>query len=136
MILRYSLYLLAYLNRLNMQTRSQSRTNSYNTSETATRNYSTRLRNRILKLDTTNSSSNIPTNDLGPAYNTRLSHNVLSPKSYCIQNEIIETNVPPANHRYNTRYSSQYNNDIDFDEASREWNSNKRRVGQMYEYTD
>jgi hypothetical protein len=117
-----------------MQTRSQSRTTT--TSISNTRNYNNRLRNRILKLETNFDENPVNNDHRGPAYNTRLAHNVLSPKSYCLKNEIIETNVPPANHRYNTRYSTQYNNDIDFDEASREWNGNKRRVGQMYEYTN
>ena len=39
---------------------------------------------------------------------------------------------------YNTRSRSKANItldvDIDFDDASREWNRNKRRVGQMYQY--
>ena len=29
----------------------------------------------------------------------------------------------------------KYNVQIDFDEASKAWNANKRRVGQSYEYT-
>lgn len=116
-----------------MQTRSQSR--STTTSTSSTRNYNNRLRNRILKLETDCTPDNVNTNDLGPAYNTRLAHNVLSPKSYCLKNEIIH-HYAPNNHRYNTRYSARYNNDIDFDEASREWNRNKRRVGFNYEYTD
>ena len=40
--------------------------------------------------------------------------------------------------RYNTRSSNKANItldvDIDFDDASLEWNRNKRRVGQMYQY--
>ena len=116
-----------------MQTRSQSRSTTTNTSKTV--NYNNRLRNRILKLETSFDETPVNNDHRGPAYNTRLAHNVLSPKSYCLKKEIIH-HYAPNNHRYNTRYSTQYNNDIDFDEASREWNGNKRRVGQMYEYTD
>tara|TARA_B100001287_G_scaffold276668_1_gene288585 strand:+ start:3993 stop:4355 length:363 start_codon:yes stop_codon:yes gene_type:complete len=119
-----------------MQTRSQSR-NTNQTEIFSGRTYSTRLKNRIQKLKV-NTDNNDVNNNLGPAYNTRLAHNVLSPKSYCIKSEITRE-YTPTNHRYNTRYSSnfnkKYNVDIDFDDASREWNRNKRRVGLMYEYT-
>ena len=41
----------------------------------------------------------------------------------------------PVYHRYNTRNNCvQYEVNIDFDGASAAWNSNKRRVGQSYEY--
>ena len=43
-----------------------------------------------------------------------------------------------CNTRYNTRSHTNdnitLNVEIDFDDASREWNRNKRRCGQMYEY--
>ena len=127
----------------NMQTRSQSTSSTVNTLDNTRRNYGTRLQNRMLKLNvipTSSYNSTAPSNSKGPAYNTRLAHNVLSPKSYCLQSEIRNAIVPPSNHRYNTRYrtkfSKTYNVEIDFDESSREWNRNKRRVGQMYEYTD
>jgi hypothetical protein len=103
----------------------------------STRN-NTRLQNRILKLDTTHNdvASHIDSNGLGPAYNTRLALNVLSPKSYCIKSELPKHVYTHVDHPHNTRYSSGVNNvEIDFDEASIAWNSNKRRVGQMYEYT-
>ena len=129
-----------------MQTRSKSCPTTINSSETTARNYRTRLGNRIMKLNVTIAKeSNDQTNTKGPAYNTRLAHNVLSPKSYCISREIKTEFIPPSDHNYNTRYSCRCNNlvvnkegldvNINFDEASREWNRNKRRVGQMYEYT-
>lgn len=35
----------------------------------------------------------------------------------------------------NTNTNTNYVVNIDFDEASREWNANKKRIGQMYVYT-
>jgi hypothetical protein len=124
-----------------MFTRSKSTTKSTTSVKSvivpSTRN-NTRLQNRILKLDTTHNdvASHIDSNSLGPAYNTRLALNVLSPKSYCIKSELPKPVYTPVDHQHNTRYSKGGNNiEIDFDEASIAWNSNKRRVGQMYEYT-
>lgn len=117
-----------------MLTRSRTSTNI----KSVPSGHNTRLQNRILKLDTTHHdvSSHTDSNSLGPAYNTRIALNVLSPKSYCIKSELPKTVYKPAEHRHNTRYSENFNNiEIDFDDASAAWNSNKRRVGQMYEYT-
>lgn len=133
-----------------MQTRSHSNSTSVNSSEITACNYNTRLGNRIMNITTTIDfgpttlmsravNYNVtPSNSKGPAYNTRIAHNVLSPRSYCVSREIKKEVVPPTKHKYNTRYSANYGKpyevDIDFDGASSEWNSNKRRVGQMYEY--
>ena len=124
-----------------MFTRSKSTTKSTTSVKSvivpSTRN-NTRLQNRILKLDTTHNdvASHTDSNGLGPAFNTRLALNVLSPKSYCIKSEFPKPVYTPVEHQHNTRYSSGGNNvEIDFDEASAAWNSNKRRIGQMYEYT-
>ena len=117
-----------------MLTRSRTSTNI----KSVPSGHNTRLQNRILKLDTTHHdvSSHTDSNSLGPAYNTRLALNVLSPKSYCIKNELPKPVYKPADHCYSTRYREEFNNvEIDFDDASVAWNSNKRRVGQMYEYT-
>jgi hypothetical protein len=114
------------------------RSKTSNSTKSVNSGHNTRLQNRILKLDTTHHdvSSHTDSNRLGPAYNTRLALNVLSPKSYCIKSELSKPVYKPAEHRHNTRYSMSFNNiEIDFDEASAAWNRNKRRVGQMYEYT-
>ena len=58
-----------------MQTRSQSRSTTTNTSKTV--NYNNRLRNRILKLETSFDETPVDNYHSGPAYNTRLAHNVL-----------------------------------------------------------
>jgi len=51
---------------------------------------------------------------------------------------VIWSSDVPKRNRYNTRSFTKNNItldvDIDFDEASREWNRNKRRNGRMYEY--
>lgn len=74
-----------------------------------------------------------------PNYNTRLQTRI---------RELISSNLDESNQ--NTRptireeiskevsniCSIKNNVHIDFDEASREWNKNKRRVGQSYEYID
>ena len=117
-----------------MLTRSRTSTNI----KSVPSGHNTRLQNRILKLDTTHHdvSSHTDSNSLGPAYNTRLALNVLPPKSYGIKSELPKPVYKPADHCYSTRYREEFNNvEIDFDDASVAWNSNKRRVGQMYEYT-
>tara|TARA_B110000208_G_C11372138_1_gene285391 strand:+ start:82 stop:381 length:300 start_codon:yes stop_codon:yes gene_type:complete len=56
-----------------------------------------------------------------PSYNTRLQSRIRD----TISSEFSE-DIQQMNGAYNIR--------IDFDEASKEWNANKRRVGQSYEY--
>jgi hypothetical protein len=60
--------------------------------------------------------------DSEPNYNTRLQSRIRT----MINNE-FEQNIAPINRPL-------YDVCIDFDEASRAWNANKRRVGQSYEY--
>ena len=78
-----------------------------------------------------------------PNYNTRLQSRIRS---------IINDNLNESNQtmRANIRNEIQFAGDsidnnqlnqssninIDFDEASRAWNANKRRVGQSYEYVN
>lgn len=68
-------------------------------------------------------------------YNTRFQSRLHNRMQKCnCDCESISTPKSPT-HRYNTRYSKGiYPVNIDFDEASKAWNKNKRRVGQMYEY--
>jgi len=69
-------------------------------------------------------SQTTPTASSQTNYITR-AHNRLQKQDHC-------------NTRYNTRSHTNdnitLNVEIDFDDASREWNRNKRRIGQMYEY--
>ena len=72
--------------------------------------HNTRLQNRLSNLQENRALNGNITNDFGPAFNTR--HTFVN-----VQPQAEELAV-----------------EIDFDEASHEWNKNKRRTGQMYEY--
>ena len=62
--------------------------------------------------------------DKTPNYNTRLQSRIRNMISSEFSDNIQQMNPP------------KYNVQIDFDEASKAWNANKRRVGQSYEYTN
>ncbi len=61
--------------------------------------------------------------DKTPNYNTRLQSRIRNMISSEFSENIEQMNLP------------KYDVQIDFDEASKAWNANKRRVGQSYEYT-
>ena len=72
-----------------------------------------------------------------PNYNTRLQTRIRE----LISNNLDESTRPTIREELNKevtniKYSIENNVHIDFDEASRAWNRNKRRVGQSYEYID
>ena len=54
--------------------------------------------------------------------------------SHHCYNTRLNNRVKKVGHNYNTRQNPQQNVFIDFDEASKEWNNNKSRVGQSYKY--
>jgi hypothetical protein len=73
-----------------------------------------------------------------PNYNTRLQtrirdliHDKVNENNQTTRSSIREELSKEVS---NISYSIENNVHIDFDEASREWNKNKRRVGQSYEY--
>ncbi len=88
-----------------------------NTIDVSMHAHNTRLQNRLADLQENRSLNANVSNNLGPAYNTRHTFVNIQPT--------IETS---------SQSKKELTVDIDFDEASREWNKNKRRCGQMYEY--
>ena len=87
--------------------------------------YQTRLQSRLQKSTDQQECDKPIEFSSNHCYNTRL------------QNRLNDSNYQETKHqhRYNTRkIKTTYNITFDFDEASNEWNRNKRRVGQMYEY--
>ena len=75
-----------------------------------------------------------------PNYNTRLQTRIRD-LIHDKVNESNQTTRPSIRQELskevsNISYSVENNVRIDFDEASREWNKNKRRVGQSYEYVE
>ena len=74
-----------------------------------------RLQNRLSNLQENRTLNKGDINEFGPAFNTR--HSFVN---------VVPTNTPSL--------KKELSVEIDFDEASREWNKNKRRVGQSYEY--
>jgi len=86
-----------------------------NTIDVSMHAHNTRLQNRLSNLQENRTLNKDDINEFGPAFNTRHSFVNVAP-----------TNTPSLKNELSV--------DIDFDEASREWNKNKRRVGQSYEY--
>lgn len=87
--------------------------------------YQTRLQTR-LQSKSANHHPSISNDSFTHHYNTRIKNRLHK----------VDTNFNQYHHHYNTRSSSNqtYNVTFDFDESSRQWNKNKKRVGQMYEY--
>ena len=99
-----------------MTTRYQIRSNinstdtNMNTIDVSMHAHKTRLQNRLTNLQENRTLNSDVINEFGPAFNTRHTFVNFQPQ----EKELVV--------------------EIDFDEASREWNKNKRRCGQMYEY--
>jgi hypothetical protein len=86
-----------------------------NTIDVSMHAHKTRLQNRLTNLQENRTLNSHVINEFGPAFNTRHSFvNVAPTQTPSSKNELVV--------------------EFDFDEASREWNKNKRRVGQSYEY--
>jgi hypothetical protein len=104
-----------------MNTRYQIRSNisstgsNMSTVDVSMHAHNTRLQNRLSNLQETRTQNSDVMNDFGPAFNTR--HSFVN---------VVPTDTPSLKNELSV--------EIDFDEASREWNKNKRRVGQSYEY--
>jgi hypothetical protein len=86
-----------------------------NTIDVSMHAHNTRLQNRLSNLQENRTLNKDDINEFGPAFNTR--HSFVN---------VVPTNTPSLKNELSV--------EIDFDEASREWNKNKRRVGQSYEY--
>ena len=97
--------------RYQIRIKNNSTDSNMNTVDVSMHAHNTRLQNRLTNLQENRTLNSHITNEFGPAFNTRHSFVNVAPSS---KNELAV--------------------EIDFDEASREWNKNKRRCGQMYEY--
>ena len=88
--------------------------------------YQTRLQTRLQSKTANKEQPSTCNYSFTHQYNTRLQDRLHK----------VDTNYNQYHHHYNTRSSSNqtYNVTFDFDESSRQWNKNKKRVGQMYEY--
>ncbi len=100
-----------------------------NTIDVSMHAHNTRLQNRLSNLQENRTLNKDYINEFGPAFNTRHSFvNVVPTNTPSSMKELTFEMISPSTDATNLPI------EIDFDEASCEWNKNKRRVGQSYEY--